>query len=76
MTTLHSVFLRAMFALALVGTGIAGPQVLPAPAVDARDACLAVPPHAAAQAEPAAIREPATATSVRPMRAVVVAVRD
>ena len=76
MTSLHSVFLRAMFALALVGTGIAGPQVLPAAAVGAREACLAVAPHGAPQAEPAAGREPATATSARPMRAVVVAVRN
>jgi len=75
MTSLHSVFLRATFALALVGTGIVGPKVLPEPAVDARDACIPVQQRAAAQAERAATRKRATA-SVRPARVVIVAVRD
>lgn len=76
MHSLHSVFHRAAFALALVGTGIAGPQLLPAPAGDARDGCTLAQARAAAQPKDAATPDAAATGSTRRSHAAVAAVRD
>jgi len=75
MTSLHSIFHRAGFALALLGTGVAGPQLLPSPAADAREACIVAQPATVAHARPAAKRKLAIALA-RSSRAMVVAARD
>ena len=75
MTSLHSIFHRAVFALALLGTGVAGPQLLPAPAAGSRSACTVEPQApAAAKERPAGTRK--LAIALARSRAVLVAARE
>lgn len=69
MTSLHAIFQRAAFALALVGAGIAGPQLLPTVTTDETAGLCLLARQAATTAT-----KPAITLNRRPR--VVVVARD
>ena len=75
MTSLHSIFHRAVFALALLGTGVAGPRLLPSRAADAHNACT-VEPQAPVLARERAVGTRKLAIALARSRAVLIAARE